>query len=347
MTISIDLRVLAKYFDGTASAEEKAQVLEWIGSDPERRAAVAELNAAWASNARNLEAPYDADAAWSRVASRAGIAHRVSGPQPARRAGRRWQSPTYGAWAAALILAVAIGGWYGFSRLPQLRVTSGQEPQEREYRTARAQRAMVRLSDGTDVTLNAETRLRIPTNFGAHRRDVYLEGEAYFSVAHDTAAPFVVHTAHGIASDIGTKFNVRAYDDDRLKQLQVVVAEGAVAIAPARGRDSLVLRASQAGRVTQEGELFAEQGVDVHARLGWIEGRLEFKNVPLRDVIPVLARWYDADVHIKDSTLADYTITVTLTGEQFADAVEIVARLIGGAVVQRGSEVTFVRKSAQ
>jgi ferric-dicitrate binding protein FerR (iron transport regulator) len=139
---------------------------------------------------------------------------------------------------------------------------------------------------------------------------------------------------------------VRAYPEDG-PQLDVVVAEGAVVIAPVSGRDSLVLRASEAGRVTADGELRAEHGVDVDVLLSWTEGRLEFKNVPLRDVVPVLARWYDAEIRLGDEQLGVYPITANLTGERVGEAVDAIARVINARVVKRGSTLLLIRNLAR
>src|SRR5437879_1594748 len=77
--------------------------------------------------------------------------------------------------------------------------------------------------------LSADSRVRVPVAFGARERDVYLEGEAYFSVVHDAARSVVVHTTRSKVSDLGTKFGVHAYGDAPSERVAVV--EGAVALA--------------------------------------------------------------------------------------------------------------------
>ncbi len=69
---TIDIGALARYLDGTASPEDRADIEAWIGSDPARRAAVTTLQTAWDADAQRLGAPYDVDAAWSRFESRHG-----------------------------------------------------------------------------------------------------------------------------------------------------------------------------------------------------------------------------------------------------------------------------------
>jgi transmembrane sensor len=338
---SIDARLLARYLDGTATAEEREAVQAWIGEDPERRAAIAELATSWAIDARKSEASYDANAAFARVAAQMPDLHLA--PAPARRSKpmsrfRSWHTQSIGAWPAAIgLVVVGAGAWLTIQRSPEDRERAPQAA-ERIYATARAQRAVIRLSDGTEVTLNAASRLRLAPDFGETKREVHLEGEGYFNVVRDDAPPFTVHTSRGIARDLGTRFSVRAYDEDRVKDLEVIVAEGIVAIAAPAGRDSLVLRAAQLGRVTETGELRVEHNVDLHTRLGWIEGRLEFRNVALRDVLPVLARWYGEDVRVDDTALARSPITATLTGERFDDAVAAIARVLNARVVKQGGQ---------
>ena len=92
------------------------------------------------------------------------------------------------------------------------------------------QQANLDLSDGTRVVLSPESHLRIPGDFAAPggRREVTLEGEAYFAVTHDSLRPFVVHKAHGSAEDLGTAFIVSAYPETEGTRL--AVREGQVAL---------------------------------------------------------------------------------------------------------------------
>src|SRR5438105_15918250 len=114
----IDVAVLGRYLDGTAAPQDHAAVEAWMAADPERRAAVAALREAWAMDAGRLAAPYAADAAWTRFATRVGLR---SGPRGAPHwwggGGRR------GAIAAAIVAALVGGGGAGGSagRGPRLR----------------------------------------------------------------------------------------------------------------------------------------------------------------------------------------------------------------------------------
>lgn len=85
-------------------------------------------------------------------------------------------------------------------------------------------RSSVVLSDGTKVILNAGTTLSYPTAFVSGQREVKVNGEAFFEVSHDKEHPFIVSAENVKVKVLGTKFNVKAYDDD--DNIEVTLAEG-------------------------------------------------------------------------------------------------------------------------
>src|SRR2546430_4318229 len=91
-------------------------------------------------------------------------------------------------------------------------------------------------SDWTRIVLSADSKLRVPADYGVTARAVYLAGEAYFAIAHDAAKPFAVHAGPGVIWDLGTRFGVRAYADE--PEVEVVVADGKVRVRAAGNPDS-------------------------------------------------------------------------------------------------------------
>ena len=314
---TIDLGALSRYLDGTASPEDHAAVEAWIGTDPARRAAVATLQAAWDADARRLGAPYDVDAAWSRFETRYG------GP---KRSGR-WNL----AIAAAVVAAVMVAGaawWLGRDAR-----SVAQAPAMREYATPRGRRAVLRLLDGTEITLNADSKLRAPVTFAARQRDVYLEGEAYFSVVHDVARPFIVHTAGGAIQDIGTRFGVHAYGG--AERERVAVVEGAVALA------GTPLRAGQVATLSRTGTIRVLRNARVTDEVAWTRGRLVFTNVPLEEAAERLGRWYDLAVRVIDPALARRPVTGSYGDEPVAQVLTLITAAVGARYEWQGRSVTI------
>src|SRR5205809_1744112 len=305
---TIDLGALARYLDGTASPEDHAAVEAWIGTDPARRAAVATLQPAWDADARRLGAPYDVDAAWRRFETPYG------GP---KRLGRR--NLAIAAAVVAVVMAAGAAWWLGRDAR-----SVAQAPAMREYATPRGRRAVLRLLDGTEITLNADSKLRAPVTFAARQRDVYLEGEAYFSVVHDAARPFIVHTAGGAIRDIGTRFGVHAYGD--AERERVAVVEGAVTLAvPGRQTGTeTALRAGQVATLSRTGAIRVLRGARATDEVAWTRGRLVFTNVPLEEAAERLGRWYDLDVRVIDPALARRPVTGSYGDEPDAQGLTLI-----------------------
>ena len=218
--------------------------------------------------------------------------------------------------------------------------TAAAEP-PRVYATARAQRAEVRLVDGSRVSLAPESRLTVPAAFDGPRREVTLEGEAYFDVVHDTTRPFAVRAREAVVDDIGTRFAVRAYRSERA--VRVVVTHGQVQLrsrsAPA-GSGAL-LDPGMLARIDSAGATAVRTGVDTARYVSWRTGRLDFSGTRLGDVAVELGRWYDVDVRLADPALAERRLTARVDGLALARVLDQLAISLDVRVTRRGRTVTL------
>ena len=99
------------------------------------------------------------------------------------------------------------------------------------------ERPTVTLPDGTEVNLNALSRLTYSFQPASHSRDINLSGEAYFNVEHDKDSPFRVHTPNMTVECLGTEFNIKAYPTD--EQETVVLTDGKVRVDWQAGKEIL------------------------------------------------------------------------------------------------------------
>lgn len=112
--------------------------------------------------------------------------------------------------AAAVMLVVftaAVGGYYYYNQSQ-----ADQKILWQKRIIPYGQTATFRFSDGTAIKLNGGSTLRYPTKFVGPLREVYLKGEAFFSVAQNKSKPFVVHAGGITARVLGTAFNIEAYE---------------------------------------------------------------------------------------------------------------------------------------
>lgn len=369
MDDQIDPRLLERFLAGDCTDEERDYVVRWVDGIPERQALLHALRTAWSQLGTPPHRRYDAASAWSAVAAKL----ERPGPRPAPNAVRplaadaggrasrpplraiRASAPRSGWWVAATILvtlglASAAVRWLGTRQADRPSFTAAA----REVSTPRGQRATIHLADGSVVTLAPASRLRESPTFDVDARDVWLEGEAYFDVAHDAAKPFRVHTSGAVAQDLGTRFLVRAYAESR--DVRVVVADGLVSLrrasdsgtAPdpraANVPDSVLLRPRDLGRLEADGRLTTESGVALDDYTAWTSGRLVFTDTPLRDAIPRLSRWYDVQLALGDPDLGRETFTATLTHEPVSDVVRLLAATVHARVDQRGDTLVLLRR---
>jgi len=295
-----------------------------------------DLDASWATLAARMRAESSADA--GHPAPGAGTPTPLGGGRgpaphrhfllpsaPARPWWRRSLLTAGAAFAAALVI--------GALSLSRDRVAPPL-PAPRVYETTPAQRAEIVLSDGTRITLAPESRLRVAADFGTERRDVYLEGEAFFDVAHDAVRPFTAYAGNASAHDIGTAFAIRSYPRDRA--VQVAVREGVVAMSGVGP-----LAAGDVGTLASDGRATVRHGGDTASALGWLDGRFSYTDAPLTRVVEDLHRWHDADITIRDSALADLPFTGEMNGLSTSSALDLVARTLGLRVKRDGDRFTL------
>ena len=157
------------------------------------------------------------------------------------------------------------------------------------------------LADGTSVHLNAMSSLRYPVPFAADCREVELEGEGYFEVAKN-GVPFVVKTRGMRVEVLGTTFTLSAYPDDDAYQATLV--NGSVKVVADNG-ESLLLKPSQQVTLDANNGEMEVRTVDTSFYTSWIQGKINFKDQRLEDIMETLSRWYDMEVSYASQDIRD------------------------------------------
>jgi ferric-dicitrate binding protein FerR (iron transport regulator) len=178
-----------------------------------------------------------------------------------------------------------------------LQYLSGSAGISHTIHTPRGGKYTVILPDGSSVCLNAASTLTYPTEFGSVSREVRLEGEGFFKVAHQAGAPFVVHTDKENIEDLATSFDVKNYSDESTGYTTLIAGS----IRVLAGEQSEVLHPGQQA-VSKASGGFTVTQIDTFATTAWVTGRLSFSDQPLSLVLKQLSRWYDVEVVYKDKT---------------------------------------------
>ena len=195
------------------------------------------------------------------------------------------------------------------------------------------------LPDGTRACLNAGSTIKFGRSFGRKVRDIELEGEGYFEVAHNPAKPFRVHAGNACVTVKGTVFNVRSYADEA--NISVSLLEGSVLLTSPSSE--VTLKPGTCGVVSREnGSIRLEKAS--HSVTGWTRGRIVFSDKSIAEILSDIQRTYG--VHfIYDEGLFDEerftgSISTSLTIDEILSYVDVDHKFTW----QRKDDVISIRK---
>ena len=265
------------------SAETLARWEAWMAGDERHARAFDQLNAL---------------GEWLRVASAPQRQELLDEFAPRTAwAGRRFQ-----VLAVAATLALALLGWWG------TRFVGGRGMPARHYASAVGQDRDIRLPDGTDIALGADSSLT--ARYGGGRRNVDLAaGEAYFTVVHDRSRPFVVDAGSLRIEDLGTAFNVRRTG----RRVSVAVTRGRVRVSsPTASGGPLELVAGQRAEYDPHSGMLHVSQLAAARAAAWRHHQLEFVDEPLSMVIANVNRYSRHPVQLADPQLGRLMFTGTV-----------------------------------
>lgn len=155
------------------------------------------------------------------------------------------------------------------------------------------------LPDGTQVWLNSGSRLSYSNSFNKENRNVTLEGEAYFEVTKNTKKPFIVRGKEVAVKVLGTKFNVKSYNEDA--SVAVTLLEGSVHLSDITNlASSLVLKPNEQATFIKENNIITNKKVNAENACEWIHGNLIFDDEEFGQIAKCLERQYNITINIQD-----------------------------------------------
>jgi ferric-dicitrate binding protein FerR (iron transport regulator) len=197
-----------------------------------------------------------------------------------------------------------------------------------EVITKRGSKSSIKLPDGTIVRLNTDSRLTYLNFTAGKTREVTLEGEAYFDVAHDSSRPFIIHTGKINIKVLGTSFNVRNYPQDKVLETSLIKGKIEVSLK-SRPDDIIILKPTEKLIIAKEqDELSAStktiasidnkvvltsitylRNDSLVAETSWLNDKMVFVNQPLERIAIELERKYAINISFKDEKVKKYRYT--------------------------------------
>jgi len=172
------------------------------------------------------------------------------------------------------------------------------------------QRQKVLLSDGTLVQLNSGSTLTFPATFEGRTREVYLKGEGFFDVFKNTEVPFIVKTDMVEIKVLGTRFNVSAYEDEKVTS--TVLVEGKVNVSEKNkmfSNKQYTLAPGQGCFYSFDEQNSVVKEVDINDYILWKDGLYNFKNLTLSEVVNRVHKYYNLSIEIQGDKLSKTLIS--------------------------------------
>lgn len=317
-----ELIELKKILDSDAELFHESQLIDWVWEKPLKKTASKEfVEERWLSLQNKIE--YNEPVLLNR-------------PSPVKKI------LTYLS-AAAVLAAVVIGSLLIFKK-------GSSELKQNIVSTKKGSRTKLDLPDGTQVWLNADSKITYNEKFGTDIREVALTGEAFFDVVKDKEHPFVIHTSSVDIRVLGTAFNVRSYANEKRTETSLIRGLIEITLKNSPDKKRLILNPSEK-LVVQDTPEISEKDSIIHTTTAeepilslsrlqinkkdsttvetlWTQNKLVFDHEKLEEVVAKIERWYGVQVTIADDQLKKIEYTGVFDDENLFKVMEAL-RLAG------------------
>src|SRR6185312_10080128 len=315
--------LLAKYLAGEATAEEREE-LEWaLHADPDLRRMEEHLSALRQAPPKGITSEEEQAMLQNGLdrilpVRSIPVVRRLSEVEMDKPAYKIRKRRLVGWLAAASVLVLIAGGalwWHG-----EQVVVAGKAASVAILTAGRGARKMMRLPDGTQLWLNAGTRIVLAQGFSHDRRELTLEGEAFFEVQHDEDHPFIIHTGALEVRVLGTSLNVRAYPGESSMEATLIEGKAEIGLAgnpqsaiPLRPNEKVVFHNEDSGNPLNyiRKPIVPDRTDGTIVETSWTKNKLVFRNETLSSLSTRLERWYDVTIVFDDARYLQDTISGT------------------------------------
>ncbi|MBC7887283.1 MAG: FecR family protein [Ferruginibacter sp.] len=339
--------LLAKKKVGEATPEEQLELNQYLIENPSMVEVVFQIDALWRGSFPHAGETSNEElaAAWQDIEKKiimqsptVVIVDEVSEKVGTRRFVKMWYRI---AAAAAVLFAIASG----FFLLNNYR--GDKQVKQNIVSTKNGSKSKIDLPDGTQVWLNAGSKLMYDEDFGKESRNVELVGEAYFDVVHNKKMPFFIKTRHMNIKVLGTAFNVRAYPGDIITEASLI--RGAIEVSfPGRPMEKLLLKPQQkitivnrdtvlintvAAKPAEVSPAIQESVIPVISvstlsynktdsaviETSWLSNKMIFRKKEFGDLSKDIERWFNVTMQFEDSSLIKRKFTGTFHNENILE----------------------------
>lgn len=287
--------LLIDFLTGKITAEEQTLLFKWIEQSEENRLYYTQLKSIWISSGMgNPNSSFHKEKAFQMFKEKVEVALR-------NKRLKRKKIFIRVAGIAALLLPFVLLLYVGNQYMELKNTLADRQTVFTSVAAPKGAQSQIELPDGTQVRLNAGSSLRYASTFGQEDRNLTLVGEAYFDVITNKTLPFTVRSGDLKIQVLGTRFNVRAYE--QLEQIQVALMEGAVSLQNMTEKQSYLLEPMETAVYNkQQHKIEIVKGLSSQANW-WTSGDIIFNGEKFEEIAFMLEQLFDVSIHIEKESL--------------------------------------------
>ncbi len=326
--------LLIKHIKEETNAQENSLVLEWIDKVPANRKYYLSLKNlfVWQNLSQEKANKSDLDEIRSLIAAQ---------DNKRKSSGIFFNKyKRYLRYVALIVvlLSISVNVFFIFEKQGEKLITeiilvdsvAAIERENNTIYTEKGVKAKINLPDGSTVWLNSDSKISYPDKFDQNSRTIEFSGEGYFDVVKDSLRPMIVNTNKNFKIMVlGTKFNVRSYDNDDEAQTtlysgslnivsevkSIMNSDNEEFVTKLNPLESVIIRDKQKPILTNPNS--------VQSQTAWKEGKIIFDATPMLEVIKKLERWHGVDFVIKNPSVYKFNITAEFNSESIVQIMEM------------------------
>lgn len=311
----IDEQILLSILNQKASEQDIETFEKWMTSNPENKAIFDKMREIWEKSSEiEVFDKIDVTADWKLVKSKSGASVKSR------------KLRVFMRYAASLVLLMGLSFVFlyettpGFGKLAQQKTEINKD--------------QVLLADGTQVYLNEKSRLVYPNQFGSKKRNVKLEGEAYFQVKSDPSKPFIITSGNAIIEVLGTAFNVR---NDEYGRTIVTVQSGKVSLTDQKTKKVVYLTKGEKG-ILHDSNLTESENDEPNFD-AWKTGILRFNKTPIPVVFKYIEDYYGVKITNRCERIDTLTFNSIFDNDDIKDVISELELHLNVKTVKRGKHL--------
>jgi ferric-dicitrate binding protein FerR (iron transport regulator) len=293
-------RIVSFFLKGEYSEETKKKFYRWFFSSKSRLEKEEALVNRW--NEIDIEADSSTRDSYNKVMANLGIESKKK-----QKLEIRYKLLRIAATISVPIISIISAYWYTQS-------SDRQSVEFVEHFTPNSNIETINLPDGSSVSVNCGSIVIYPRNFTSKSREIFLSGEAKFTVIPDKKRPFIVRTNDMNIEALGTVFNVSSYAEN--SQTVATLVDGKVRVDMKKSKKDYILEPLQQVVFDKKTGTSFSQQTKIDLELAWEEGHLVFRNASIEDIMQEIQRKYDVRIYANYKEFKNEKLTVKFNNDE-------------------------------